>query len=138
MNFYLKGKLFEQKVISGTFTPTLPNGSTFYSFAYVLDITGNRCTCKLVCQVNKIGTYADTDSSDEVSINLPVTFSDTSDWIEPLVPSGVEELSVVKKLKIVPGTGKLVCMKQYNSPVTWADVGNGTWLFYTEFTTIIQ
>lgn len=138
MDFYLNGNPFVMKTMTGTFTPTLPNATTYYSFAYVLSITGNQCTCKLVCQVNKIGTYADTDSSDEVSINLPVVFSDVSDWIEPLVSSGVEELSIVKKLKIVPDTGKLVCMKQYNSPVTWADVGNGTWLFYTNFTTTIK
>lgn len=138
MAFYLNGKLFERKVISGTFTPTLPNGTTYYAWAHEIGITGNQCTCKICCQVNKIGTYADTDKSDEVSINLPVVFSNALDWVEPLVPSGVEELSIVKKLKIVPGTGKLVCMKQYNSPVTWADVGDGTWLFYTNFTTTIK
>lgn len=138
MNLYLNGNPFFMKTITGTFTPTLPNATTYYSFAYEIGITGNQCTCRLVCQVNKMGTYADTDSSDEVSIDLPVVFSDTSDWIAPLIPSGVEELSVVKKLKIVPGTGTLTCMKQYNSPVKWSDIGDGSWLFYTNFTTTIK
>lgn len=138
MDFYLNGNPFVMKTMTGTFTPTLPNATTYYSFVYEIGITGNQCTCRLVCQVNKMGTYADTDNSDEVSIDLPVVFSDTANWIAPLVPSGVEEISVVKKLKIVPGTGTVTCMKQYNSPVKWSDIGDGAWLFYTNFTTTIK